>query len=69
MATPKCPSPTKQRARLSPTPCFVCGKPVIKFRDGTQRCIDGISHSLERELGLRREPKPEGEPDASLQST
>ena len=62
MARRSSPSPCI-RATVGP-PCPECGKDTIRYSDGTRRCIDGIGHSLERELGLRREPKPEGEPDA-----
>jgi len=61
------PSP-RIRATVGP-PCPECGKDTIRYSDGTRRCVDGISHGLERELGLRRELPYREEQDASVQST
>jgi len=58
------PTPPRIRATVGP-PCPECGKDTIRYSDGTQRCVDGISHRLERELGLRRDlPPKEGESHA-----
>ena len=48
-------------ARLSKTPCVICGKEMLEWTDGTgQRCVSGL-HALELALGIRRSPPKQGE--------